>query len=234
MKTAREILFCLLFACLIGVSVEAFLILRKADAILQDAKNVGKSVQNTMDEANAVVILARGTMLNVDLLLGRLEDASKKWQETSTKEAQYWRTLQERSLSTIDNLNRTNDTLRDLLAGTDRRLNGELIPALALAVGDAGRSTKEISASLGEIADKSGKNLDDLHVLLSSPEWKEILESINRSAESLDASMNSVKQAATEVPSVAQSVEKMAKTSNKYHKAIILAQIASLIGRIFF
>ena len=230
----KDVLVCVLIACLVGISVQVFMVVRKADKILSDAKNVGNSIQATMDDVDATVILARTTMVNVGLLIGRLEQTSEKWEATANKEAAYWKTLQAKSLETVDNLNATADSLRGLLSGTDKQLNGEVLPALAESIEKIGQSAENMTSKIGDVADKSGKNLDDLHSILASPEWKEILKSINGSAESLDASMREFNEAAKEAPSVAQSVEKMAKTSNKYHKALILAQIASLLGRIFF
>jgi prefoldin subunit 5 len=233
-NTVKNILICILLACLVAVSVQAFFVIRKTDEILSGAKNAGSSIQAVIDDLDATVILARTTMVNVGLLIGRLEQTSEKWEATANKEAAYWKNLQAKSLETINNLNATSDSLRDLLSGTDKQLNGEVLPALSESIKIIGKSAEDMTSKIRDVANKSGENLDDLHSILASPEWKEILKSINGSAESLDASMKELNKAAKEVPSVAQSVEKMAKTSNKYHKALILTQIASMIGRIFF
>lgn len=239
-KKIKDFLVSFLLGCLIVLIVfcsifvfQGIRIAQKADSILEDSKDSGAAVQSTLNDLNATVILGRTTMVNIGLLVGRIEQLSQKWETTANKEAEYWKALQNKSLIAIDNLNEATASLNKIISRSDKRLNDDdgLLPAATGAVKQVEKSTASITENVNTIATKAGQNLDNVNEILSSKEWKETLIAIKGSAQNAEATTAEIREAARQLPSIAQSLEKFAKTGSKYQKYLIIFQILSLIGQ---
>jgi hypothetical protein len=155
------------------------------------------------------------------------------------------------------NLISSNDGLQDLrafiqsgnlmLVDTNRSINQLLLPQaaalLASLTTDAdrfGMSLDTFNTSLKLIADKAGLTLDEVYKLAASPEWKQPITNIEEgtrytasTARHIDASAAQIEEAMKRAPSTAESLEKIARTSSKYTRATLIANIIGTLAKAF-
>jgi hypothetical protein len=164
--------------------------LRRLD--IQTLNHTLTGVQNTVNDLNAVVLITRGTLTNLDLMMGRIEDSSKSWQATAEHEMQYWQKLQGKTLETFDKVNIVADSAAAFLQNTDASLNADqvgVLKQLAAVIGKTGATVEQTTKDLEELGKKMGVNLDDLHAILSDPAWKESLKEIQSTMQHTDGMM---------------------------------------------
>jgi hypothetical protein len=68
---------------------------------------------------------------------------------------------------------------------------------------------------------------------MADPSWTEALKAIADSAKHMDGMSASADEAMKKAPNIAASLEKIAKVSSKYQKAILLSEILSTLIRAF-
>lgn len=125
-------------------------------------------------------------------------------------------------------------SLNQLIQNTDRSINAGLLPALTETARALGTNVERVSAALREVADKSAVTMDDLNAILGSPEWKEALATLNDTMRHVDGTAANIEKATAEMPAIAGSMEKIARTSSKFQKALILVNVLSVVMRTFF
>lgn len=140
----------------------------------------------------------------------------------------------------ITELSTTNKNLATLIANSDRAINRDLLPAITATAKSLGTSVEKTERAVNDILATGKLSLDDLHSIMSSPEWKAVLknmETTSANAASMSAYAatvtGNVAEASAQMPSIATSLEKIARTSSKYSKALLLAQLLSTIARAF-
>jgi hypothetical protein len=140
----------------------------------------------------------------------------------------------------LRDLTTTNQNLATLIANSDRAINSSLLPELAITAKALGTSVEKTSKAVDELLAKGKLSLDDLHAIMSSPEWKSALKNLETtSSNAVTISghaatvTGNVAEASAQMPSIATSLEKIARTSSRYSKALLLAQILSTIARAF-
>jgi hypothetical protein len=155
------------------------------------------------------------------------------------------------------NLVSSNDGLQDLrallqsgnimLVDTNRSVIEKLLPQFAVLLEslttDANRfgmTLDTFNVSLKLIADKAGLTLDEIYELAASPEWKAALSNVNTitanlasTSRHLDATSAEIEQAMQAAPSIAQSMERIARTSAKYQKALLIVGILGTLAKAF-
>ena len=148
-----------------------------------------------------------------------------------------------RAMTTIDSLNESAQGLNKLISSTNESLNavdsgvlakvGDLTEGLRLASIRLGVTVESVGQAVDQIAEKSSLTLDDIHAIMSSPEWMQVLRNTEQlSANAADLS-RSFAEAGKAAPGIATSLEQIAKTSSKYQKALLLASILGILGRAF-
>jgi ABC-type transporter Mla subunit MlaD len=146
-------------------------------------------------------------------------------------------------------LNANTQTLNQLMANLDGRINGEsglLVSATALlqsltATSDRfGLTVTTLDAALKVIAEKAGMTLDEVYKLAASPEWQDALKNVDevtRNAASVsrhvDASAAQIEKSMESMPDIAKALQKIATTSAKYQKALLIVGILSTLGKAF-
>lgn len=133
--------------------------------------------------------------------------------------------LDTRSGQLLESLNTTVQSTNSLIQHTDKNVN-DLIPQITETAKAMNVSVQSLDKAIQEITSKSSVTLDDIHNIMASKEWLEVLQHIDGIAGDIDKTTD-------QMPSIAASIEKMAKVSSKYQKAVILAQIFSAIARAF-
>jgi hypothetical protein len=123
---------------------------------------------------------------------------------------------------------------------TDDEINKSLLPSTVALLDRLGLSVQDLDAAIKQATERGLLTLDDVHRLASDPNWQIILAqiaassaSLNDSMKHLDGSMASVDAAMRQAPSIAASLEKIAKTSSRFTKITLTANIISIIVRAF-
>ncbi|MGA2261708.1 MAG: hypothetical protein ABSH28_09755 [Acidobacteriota bacterium] len=135
--------------------------------------------------------------------------------------------------SAVSSFDQSAQALTTLVRNTDRSLNEELLPNLAETAKTLGVSVQAVTASVQSIAAKGGVSIDEINTLLADPQWLETLKSIAATTAHVDVIAGNLEAASRQAPSIAESVEKIAKTSSKYQKLLLLAQLLATIARAF-
>jgi hypothetical protein len=133
----------------------------------------------------------------------------------------------------VGSFNKGAQAITGLVMNTDRSLNEQLLPNLAETARALGVSIQAITGSIQEIAAKSTMSVDEIHELLVDPEWKAALASIAATTAHVDAIAGNLEVASRQAPAIAESVEKIAKTSSKYQKLLLLAELLATIAKAF-
>jgi hypothetical protein len=154
-----------------------------------------------------------------------------------------------RAMKTLDSSDGAMEKVGTLLSNTDKSINGEdgLIVSATLLIGSLtttaerfGLTVDTLDITLKTISEKTGKSLDEIYSLIASPEWKSAIQNANTvsanlatTAQKIDATAEQIRLAMLKAPSIAESLDKIAKTSSKYQRAVIIAGIISTIAGAF-
>ena len=74
----------------------------------------------------------------------------------------------------------------------------------------------------------------DIHAILADPALKSILSETNGIASHADSIAANLEESSKQMPLIAADIERIAATSSRYRKAILLSQILSAVARAFF
>lgn len=136
----------------------------------------------------------------------------------------------------IDTMNDSAGRLGALVSRTDASVNGQVMPALTRTLdsldADAkafGVTATEFNAAIKQMAASGQLTLQQVNEILSSAEWAEIRGNLKTATAEVAATSTQVRLASEQMPSVAVSLEKIARTSAKYEKALLLARLFSLV-----
>ncbi len=138
----------------------------------------------------------------------------------------------------LDTTNTSMVSLNNMINHTDANVNQDLFPEavgltkrLELTADKLNISLDNLNIAIKTVTDKSSLTLDDINAIMGSQEWLDVLSNVDSISKHTDEIMGSASDAAKQMPSIAASVEKLARTSSKYSKALILAEILSTIGK---
>ena len=92
------------------------------------------SIQQTIDDTDATVLIIRSAAVNASMTLGRIEDASQQWQAASKEQQAYFERIAKDSAQTIGKLNTLADSLNALVQNTDVSVNRVLVPKVDAAI----------------------------------------------------------------------------------------------------
>ena len=145
-----------------------------------------------------------------------------------------------RIMDTLDSLDKTTIELQGavksanaLISNADREINANLLPSLSETAKTLGVSIASVSKGIQTITDKSGMTIDEINSLISDPQWLGILKNIETTTAHINTIAVNMRNASDQMPSIAASVEKIAKTSSKYQKLLLFAQLLATIARVF-
>ena len=209
----------------------ATLIAKETQLLVVETRRVvsetDKRLDGTFRNTNAILIQA-------GLVASRIEDLSRNMQKTAAVQGQYWTTVQQKTLDSLDRMNTVAERLTLLIDNTNASLNSDLLPNLGLAAHQAELTIKDVGTSVKESSGKVNQNLDDLHLVMADPNWQASLAEIQSAAKHMDEVAAQMEEAAKSAPHIAASVDKIATTSAKWRRWTIAATIVSAVVRAFF
>jgi hypothetical protein len=139
-----------------------------------------------------------------------------------------------RAMGVLDNLSNATASLERAIQATDKSVNADLLPEsrqLLSATSEAISATKStVEATSSQIVQAGS----DIHAILADPSIKSILAETNAIASHADGIAANLERASKQTPLIAADVERIAATSSRYRKAILLSQILSALARAFF
>lgn len=194
MKIVKDILVCIVFAAIVILIIYLSLVVRQLNQSLKGTENLGASIQQTVNDVDATVLIARGAVTNANLVLGRIEQASESWQEVSEKQTEYWESLKDKSLVTMNNLNELSESLNEIVGNTDRNINSVILPKTAEVIKSLGESLKSIDLAIQTASEATNRNLDDIHRTVSDPSILATLQATQGTVEATEQAMLHVKQ----------------------------------------
>jgi hypothetical protein len=139
-----------------------------------------------------------------------------------------------RAIEVLRNLSNTTASLDKAIQAADRSVNGDLLPEskrLLAGTTDSVASAQKSVDSASELIIQAG---NDIHAILADPSLKSILAETNKIASHADGIAGNLDEASKKMPSIAADLERIAATSSRYRKAILLSQILSALARAFF
>jgi len=117
---------------------------------------------------------------------------------------------------------------------TDRSVNSGLLPEskrlLAGTTDAVASAQKSVDAASGQILQAG----NDIHAILADPALRSILAETNAIASHADGIASNLEDASKQMPLIAADLERIAATSSRYRRAILLSQILSAVMRAFF
>lgn len=144
-----------------------------------------------------------------------------------------------RALATSDN---AVARLDDLVRRSDVSLNDPqgLIPTATVLISSLNQVALKFEVTIGELSaaiksasEKSGKSLDAIYALIADPKMQNILLHWDEMSASGAGILADVKMATEKAPSIAASLDSIAKTSSRYTKITLIANILSVLARAF-
>jgi len=139
-----------------------------------------------------------------------------------------------RAMEVLDSLSNATASLDRAIQATDQSVNGDLLPEskrLLAGTTDAVASTRKSVDETTALILQAG---NDIHTILSDPALKSILVETREIATHADGIASNLEEASKRMPLIAADVERIAATSSRYRKAILLSQILSALARAFF
>lgn len=142
----------------------------------------------------------------------------------------------------MDALTAMTGRLDSFIVATDQRVNGAdgllvsvtaLVNGLARTADRFGVTVEEINAAVRMASEKTGLSLDALYSLLSRPEWLETLKHLDGTAANVETVTANAAKASEQMPSIAASLEKIAKTSSRFTKITLIANVIATLARAF-
>ena len=135
----------------------------------------------------------------------------------------------------------------DLISNTDKSLNQDLLPQAAALIHSLtatadrfGLTVETLDKSLQAIASKTNLSLDEIYSLLSDPHWRNTLANIDEgslffasTSRHVDATAAEIEKAMQNAPSIANSLERIARTSSRFTKITLIANIIGTLARAF-
>ena len=189
---------------------------------------IAAATENTLNDANATVILARTTLANVSETMGRINDVSKK-QET------YWQEMTVTTSDVLNNLKTVTTSFDTLIRDTNASLNQDILPSVDALVKDSSLTVKKVEllmSNSARLVDETSTNLDEIAQGLPQvvTNTQEIMKHTDETVLEVRDMMAEIRQSA---PKIMADIESISNRSNKWHPWIMAASLGSTVIGIF-
>lgn len=182
----------------------------KQKAILESPKN-----QKALEAGWQTPAVLNGTLREVNtLIIPRIMKTLDSSQEVISSAAQ-----------PINELAVAVGSLNKLVTGLDENINSHLLPEATDSIIAVHDSAMSISNGLTGIMDKATIPINDAHELLTGP--------VRDSLASLRDTSAQIAEASRQAPLIARDVERIAKTSSKWQKWILISTIIGTLAKAF-
>jgi hypothetical protein len=142
----------------------------------------------------------------------------------------------------LDSLAGTVGSLDRLVQETNRRLNGEsgLMVSATRLLDSMGEISGKLSLTIADVdtavkmaSEQTTKSADAIYALVSDPHIKAVFLNLDNATAAAAELVQYAAEAGKQMPSIAQSLEKIARTSSKFTKVTLLANVLSILARAF-
>lgn len=188
-----SVLKCFLLMVAVFAVAEAGLLVRE---VRFAQRGVVQSVKQTIDDADATVLIIRSAAVNASMTLGRIEEASASWKDASKKQEEYFAKIAKDSAQTIGKLNTLADSLNALVQNTDVSVNRGLLPKVDMAIEETTATIKTARVAVETANEGATVALEDIHTILSDPSITEALMAIEGSAKHIEGTTASAEKSA--------------------------------------
>lgn len=138
-----------------------------------------------------------------------------------------------RAMRVLDDLSGATVALNALVSHSDEALNQKLMPELVATAKALNTSVESVDRAVQDLSRRGALSLDDIHAIMADPSWKQALSAVAQASRHVEGVTGNLEDASAQMPSIAASLERIAKTSSKYQKALILVQVLSTLARAF-
>jgi len=136
--------------------------------------------------------------------------------------------------STVAEIRKPLGSLDRAIVDTSRSINADLLPKTAEAIDQTADTLKTLNASIQDASTGANVALADMSAILRNPAIAEALTATAGSAENIEDTTGSIKQAAQELPGIAKDVRKVSDASGKFSKWYWAVKIGVLVKDVFF
>ena len=149
----------------------------------------------------------------------------------------------------VDALTGTATSLTDFVDVTKHRFNDEggLIPTATRTIADvgalatnlatvatkAGITVDDLSIAIKTAAATANKDLDAVYDLIARPEIVSILQHVDGTTLNIQTASKEVADALAKAPGIAESLDKIAKTSSRFTKVTLIANVIGILAKAF-
>ncbi len=139
-----------------------------------------------------------------------------------------------RTMDVLDNLSNATASLNRAIQTTDKSVNADLLPESRRLLQTTSEAISATKGTMDEASSQIAQAGSDIHAILADPALKSIVAQTNAIATHADGIAANVEQSSKQMPLIAADIERIAATSSRYRKAILLSQILSALARAFF
>jgi hypothetical protein len=137
-------------------------------------------------------------------------------------------------MDVLDNLTNAAASLDQAIKATDRSVNVDLLPESKRLLSTTSDTIAAGKKSADAASDQIVQTGNDIHAILADPTLKSILADTNSIAAHADGVAANLEEASKQMPLIADDIERIAATSSRYRKLVLLTQILSALARAFF
>jgi prefoldin subunit 5 len=139
-----------------------------------------------------------------------------------------------RAMDVLDNLSNATASLDRAIQTTDKSVNADLLPESRRLLQTTSEAISVTKGTIDEASRQIAQTGSDIHAILADPALKSIVARIDAIATHADGITANIEESSKQMPLIAADIERIAATSSRYRKAILLSQIMSALARAFF
>jgi hypothetical protein len=139
-----------------------------------------------------------------------------------------------RAMDVLDNLSNATASLNRAIQTTDKSVNADLLPESRRLLQTTSEAISATKGTIDEASSQIAQAGSDIIAILADPALKSIVAQTNAIATHADGIAANVEESSKQMPLIAADIERIAATSSRYRKAILLSQILSALARAFF
>lgn len=207
--------------------ISARSILQSTNDLLADSRSIILNTDQRIDQSWRLV---NASLIHADLILARVEDASRTVREGANKQAEYWETMQQEASLALGELKASAESLNNLIANTDLSLNKNLLPAANETIQQSHLLLAETTTMIADARVRTNDNLEELRLVIADPAIKQTLSHIELTMQEVHDMSAEIRQTA---PKIVADIQSISDRSDRWHPWVIAASLAGTVIGIF-
>lgn len=222
-------------------SVELALTLEATRRVLLEIQDSTKNVSVQLEElARQAKFTAFEVKSGVKALREEVEDPNQKRARLRMAQAMDELVATEMQIreETIPAINRTLDSVNRLVQHTDKNVNNEILPRVALLLDNVDRTAKafrvdthELLVAFLELSKDLNISIDNVNVLLASGKWQEILDAAADTSKNTAQMSRHLEEGLRHAPATFAQVEQILRTASRFQKVALITGLAATLIR---